>query len=141
MSWGIVPAAALSLICAMADASLAGTSRSAAREILARASRYEGSPLQINGKWGFQYYLQLGGGRPAGSEGVQIHTRGSDRHRVQQHQRAEAADGARRTMSSCWLISRVPFPFVAIHEHAGAMRGFTAMRLGRCRWYWEGAAG
>lgn len=55
--------AALSLLAAQADFQMAGAARKLAGQV---AARHAGKPGKIwfDGHWGFQYYLQLKGGRP-----------------------------------------------------------------------------
>jgi len=60
---GLAPAILLSMLCAVADTWSANLPRVAARQFLDRAGRYE-STVWINGHWGFQYYMQLGGAKP-----------------------------------------------------------------------------
>jgi len=62
----LVPALVVSLMVTCADYSLAGAARHAARSLHAKYSelgRTAGRGLWFQGHWGFQYYVQLSGGR------------------------------------------------------------------------------
>jgi hypothetical protein len=123
LRWGLAPAAVLSLVCAASDASLAGMTRTAARQIAERAERYPGATLYINGKWGFQYYLQRAGGRPIEAGRKLVNLRRGDLvatsfNNTNLVQIVISPDGIEPLVH----IEGLPFPFVTtmrIATHAG----------------------
>jgi hypothetical protein len=67
-SWRILcpalPALAVSLLVAQADYNLAKAGRNAAKDLCAKYSPQPGRRLWFDHHWGFQYYMEQGGGRP-----------------------------------------------------------------------------
>ena len=61
--WPLLPAAALSVAIAHADAAFARNSRAAARVLHAQLGDRPGT-LWFQGHWGFQYYMEQAGARP-----------------------------------------------------------------------------
>ena len=116
----LVPAALLALLCTWADGSFANTHRWAARQLAERGARYR-TTIYINGHWGFQYYLQLAGGRPldkknfAGNRGDMIAT-------ALNNTNVGVFEWPPDSVEVLDHLSRVPFPFIGtmrMRIHAG----------------------
>ncbi|MDH5203719.1 MAG: glycosyltransferase family 39 protein, partial [Nitrospirota bacterium] len=60
--WPLIPAAVISLFVTWADYTLANTARSAAAQILREYDNRAGN-VWFEGHWGFQYYMESGGGK------------------------------------------------------------------------------
>ena len=111
-TWGLAPAAALSLLCTMSDAGMANNSRAAARQFAQRSAR-DGATLWVNGKWGFQYYMQLAGVRPIEKKNF-MPARGdliATAYNTSNRLTLPLPENGAEMLDE---IKRVPFPFVTI---------------------------
>lgn len=62
--WPLIPAAVISLFVTWADYTLANTARSAATQILHEyKNKNRAGTIWFQGHWGFQYYMESGGGK------------------------------------------------------------------------------
>jgi hypothetical protein len=121
--WLVLPAVALSLLCATADSARANTTRDAAGRIAARAGQFD-TRLLINGHWGFQYYLMQAGGIPCDAHGGDLY-RDDIVATAFNNTNLLPTNFDPDTFERIGHLDVVPFPFLTtMSEHANA--GFYA---------------